>query len=436
MPQHLAKAAQLVALKRPELAEREIYIALQANPESALAYTLLSQVQLALDQKGESLASAKKAISLDPELARAYYMASHAYYALDQLDLANKSLREALRLDPTDPAYYAMSACFHANAFDWESVLKAANAGLRIDPNHLDCLDQRSIALNRLGRTEEAKAAVSHAISVAPDISQTHQAIGNFFLNNDNPEQAYEHFVEARRLTPTDARHREDVLVSLGRQQPLIRSLWKITPVWYYWQPRARWCLFAMAFAGYLFLLGIAGFLSYSSEIDQVAIWSNYTVLWKQGTNPHASMAASLWSCSFASFLQIPFCLDLLGMGIVVLRLLPNVRANLDMIRQYGIAVIGFVAGCVLATLFSLMPGLVVIFFGMGLLSGFWAPLIRYGRRWPISALGYVALVALTILGCVTAHTTKNDGLFYICIILFFVESYFGQNVSQFAVRK
>jgi tetratricopeptide (TPR) repeat protein len=85
---------------------------------------------------------------------------------------------------------------------EFEQALDKANEGLELDPENLTCLNARSVALNKLKRTEDAIETMQNALAQDPDNEHTHATVGWNLLEKGRHREAETHFLEALRINP------------------------------------------------------------------------------------------------------------------------------------------------------------------------------------------------------------------------------------------
>jgi tetratricopeptide (TPR) repeat protein len=203
MSAHLQRGLVLFRQSRYDLAEKELRLALAEEPDSPQAHAFLA---LCLNEREEfagATEEARQAVAGAPEWPTAHWILAQVYVARNRLDEAERAAREALRLDPDDADHYAMLARIHLGRRDWSKALECAEGGLAVDAEDVECGNLRAMALTRLGRTQEAAAAVEAALAREPENALAHANLGWNYLHQGNHTKALEHFREALRIDPT-----------------------------------------------------------------------------------------------------------------------------------------------------------------------------------------------------------------------------------------
>lgn len=222
---HLARARQLLALRRERDAERELRAALTIAPNDADAHALLALTLNRQKRTAEALQEAQTAMGAAPDVAYSHYVLALIYMAREQHEPARQAIREALRLDPQEAAYHAVLSRLYTWQKEWYKALDAAEAGLRCDPQHVECLNLRAMALVRTGRQAEAGAVLRTALAQEPENAATHANQGWTLLQSGDAAGAFTHFREALRLDPMSQWARAGIVEAMKAHHPIYRLL-------------------------------------------------------------------------------------------------------------------------------------------------------------------------------------------------------------------
>src|SRR5229473_5418054 len=96
---HLERALLLYEQSRFDLAEQEVRLDLEAEPENGTAHALLALCQAERGQNREATWSAQEAITREPDLPFAHYALASVMQDRERLDEALQAILEAIRLD-------------------------------------------------------------------------------------------------------------------------------------------------------------------------------------------------------------------------------------------------------------------------------------------------------------------------------------------------
>ncbi len=159
----------LYVLGRPEEARRELERAIAADPKHATAHNNLGAVLGRLGLPDEEIVAYREAIRLDPEYADAHHNLGLALLKRGRVEEGETILRRALKLVPdSEPAYLALSRSLLQRDASREA-LEVLSWGASSIPGSADLEALRAEALLRLGRREEAAAAVERSLAIRPD---------------------------------------------------------------------------------------------------------------------------------------------------------------------------------------------------------------------------------------------------------------------------
>ena len=243
---------------RYELAEKQLRGALAQDPEDAFAKALLARTVSELDRHDEALELAGEAIAQAPDGGFCHATLALVLRNLDRRKDALLAIEEAIRLDPEDANYRGTQAAILISLEKWEQALLAAENGLALDAEHGVCTNLCSMALQFLGRTEEAAATASAAMGKNPDDAMAHANLGWASLRAGDPRQAEEHFRESLRLQPGNEWARDGVIRAIKARNPLYRGLLKFWLWMSTLKDGAQWAVFLGLIFGRRILAAIA----------------------------------------------------------------------------------------------------------------------------------------------------------------------------------
>lgn len=225
----LERARLSLEAGKVELARELVADVLAAEPEHAGAFELLAEIAVAGGELDLALEHVERSIALDPQSCNAYQTLAFLRLQRDEYKKARAAIGVALRLHPDGAAHLAMAAEVETVLGHWSRALEFADAGLGVDPMHRECLNLRSLALQQLGRKDEAGATIKVALRGAPDDARTHWTKGVLSLHGGASKEALEHFREALRQDPNNEVARRGLLHALRSKNPVYRGLMAIT---------------------------------------------------------------------------------------------------------------------------------------------------------------------------------------------------------------
>ncbi|MEM7555632.1 MAG: tetratricopeptide repeat protein [Cyanobacteria bacterium P01_A01_bin.84] len=254
---HLERALLLFEQCRYDMAMGELQSELTDYPYEARAHALLG-LCLNMQQKYEQATeSAKSAIALSPNLPFTHYVLGYIACDRNQFNEAQESLQEAIRINPFEASYFALLSRCKYNQKLWQDALDAASNGLAIEPENIECLNYRALALSQLGKGEEALAIAENAISQSPQDAASYASSGWILLNHGkSPQKALEYFREALRLNPNFEWARQGIIEALKAQNPIYRLMLR----YFAWSSRLnsrnRWIFIVGLYIAVRLLLG------------------------------------------------------------------------------------------------------------------------------------------------------------------------------------
>lgn len=225
MNSNLQRATILYQQSRYDLAEPLLRQVLVEEPTNAEAHAILSLCLDELKRYDEATGEAQQAIAHAPNDSLGHYALACVLESRNRLKEARLAISDAIRLTPYSPGYFARLGSIEANAQLWPACLAAAENGLAIDPEDVQCLNLRAMALTRLGRKEEAGETIKESLRNHPDSGFTHANEGWRLLHLGQPREAMVHFGEALRLEPNSEWARRGVIESMKARNFFYRWL-------------------------------------------------------------------------------------------------------------------------------------------------------------------------------------------------------------------
>ncbi len=199
---YLERAQLLLAQGRANDAIAQLKNALQQDPGSDEALSLYARCQFAQKDYEAGIATINNAISIDPENSYYFYLLGFGYYSANKNKMALEAFKQSQEMDPYFAETYGLMAHVYIEQKDFNKGLATANEGLEIDPENITCLNARSIALNKMHKTDDAINTMQNALAQDPDNEYTHCTVGWNYLEKGQHKIATKHFKEALRINP------------------------------------------------------------------------------------------------------------------------------------------------------------------------------------------------------------------------------------------
>jgi Tfp pilus assembly protein PilF len=258
MDRHFEHALVLLEQQRFDLAEEKLRQSLLSAPDHGLSHALLAHCLCEREQWDAAADEARQACHLAPELPEAHAAMARVWYERHHYDEALAAIDEALRLDPGNPNHYHRLAAIHLARRDWPAALDAASLGLEMDPQHAGCINLRAMALVKLGRNDDATAAIATALARNPEDAFTHANQGWAYLHEGNHQQALVHFREALRIDPNMDFARAGLVEALKSKNIIYALMLRYFLFMARMSGRVQWIIVLGGYFGYQFLRSLA----------------------------------------------------------------------------------------------------------------------------------------------------------------------------------
>jgi tetratricopeptide (TPR) repeat protein len=131
--------------------------AFQKDPKLAQAVLNEGIALMALQKLEEAKKALQQAIALEPNNAQAWYNLGLAQHAGNELEPALASFQQAVKIDPWDADSTYYEGVCHQELKQYDKAIAIFQKALEIDPLHASAEFQLARALQRSGRTAEAK---------------------------------------------------------------------------------------------------------------------------------------------------------------------------------------------------------------------------------------------------------------------------------------
>ncbi len=255
----LDRARLLLQQDRYEQASVVLKELLSQDPEVGEAHSLLALCMLEdRDHWHEATREAERGIHLEPDAGFAHYVRAAVLGKRNQFADASISILEALRLEPYQSHFHALHASILLQERKWAQALDAATQGLQFDPEDTACANMRSLALERLGRTNDSLEQADAAVARNPDSGQAHAMRGWALLQKGDYRGSQISFREALRLEPTDEFARQGMIQALNSNNFVFRAVFKFYSLMGRLATGAQWMLIVGLFVGMRALRSLA----------------------------------------------------------------------------------------------------------------------------------------------------------------------------------
>ncbi|HEU4395471.1 MAG TPA: tetratricopeptide repeat protein, partial [Planctomycetota bacterium] len=196
------RAWHLYSTRRYELGAEECRATLAREPNCYEAHGLLALCLSRLSRHEEAEASARESLRSRPDHAWPHYVLGTVLRNRRRLRDAEIALCEAIRITPERVDYKSELACVFIDQDSNEKALEVAREARRLDPAHARPAALEGLALEALGRLDEAEAAFRDALRLNPENMIAHAGMGHLALRRLRGDEAAKAFQIALRNNP------------------------------------------------------------------------------------------------------------------------------------------------------------------------------------------------------------------------------------------
>lgn len=173
-----------------------------SDPNYAVAQGLLSNVQLAQNEKDQALASAERAVASAPSAPSAHLNLSLARQSFFQIDEALAAARRALELDPNFVQAQAQVARLLFATGNSGEAERIARQGLVTNPDEAALTSLLGFILLGQAKTDEATTLFTRSLTQDGTRGEPHLGIGIALMRRGESEEAAQSILIASTLEP------------------------------------------------------------------------------------------------------------------------------------------------------------------------------------------------------------------------------------------
>lgn len=223
MNRHIPRAQMLVSSRRYADAKQELLLALAEEPEHVLGHALLGICCSALQESGEAIHHAQRAVHLAPDAAFVHESLAHVLLEADRYEEAMQSAQHALAIDPTRVQAHNVVASVYAHRKNWPQVVEATEMALAYAPDDTDARNLRAWALRSMGQSGASVEELKQSLQINAEDAHSHANLGWTYLQQGDIPKAELHFREALRIDPNLEWARVGALETLKSKVPVYR---------------------------------------------------------------------------------------------------------------------------------------------------------------------------------------------------------------------
>ena len=146
-----------------------------------------------------------EAVKKNPADLRARSALADAYLFKGMPDEAEQQYLEIIKLAPPDSRNFNGLGIFYSNRGQFEKAVEAYKKAIELNPHHVLYLSL-SFALSKLGRSDEALAAVKRSVEIKSTLLESRILLGDLYLKKALREEALREYLAAFNLSSGDAR--------------------------------------------------------------------------------------------------------------------------------------------------------------------------------------------------------------------------------------
>lgn len=189
-------------IKERETALKFFKRAVQLNPESSYAHTLLGHEYSVAEETDKALTSFRSAIGLDPRNYVALFGMASVYARQERWKASEVHIRRALAIHPQSGVLLCQLGLAQAALGKTDRALVTLEKAVAADAENPLCRFHRASVLLRVGRPQDALEDLHHLKDIAPRESLVYYLLGKVHSKLGNPDLALMHFSWATDLDP------------------------------------------------------------------------------------------------------------------------------------------------------------------------------------------------------------------------------------------
>lgn len=200
---HLNLAMSIADRRDPRVRE-QLEEALRLEPNYALAHIDLCVLQLELGETAAALERCEYAVTIAPSWPQSHYWLAFAYRRLGRARDAAAASARAAQLDPANLRYPYEAARDAQVVQDWAGSLSLIDVVRQRDPDYQEVAFARGVALQMLGRTQEAIEEYVQFLRTHPDHAPANLNTGYGLMALGRCGEAVGYFERTLVLRPGD----------------------------------------------------------------------------------------------------------------------------------------------------------------------------------------------------------------------------------------
>jgi TolB-like protein/DNA-binding winged helix-turn-helix (wHTH) protein/Tfp pilus assembly protein PilF len=173
---------------------RLVQRAVSLDDQEVFCHLAVARVRLARKEYALALIACEAALKLNPHNAVAYCVFANGLAYSGRLEDSLGALEEALRLSPNDPwrpSFYQYGSMAHLLLGHFETAVEWARNAISLPNCQYWAYAHLAAALGRLGRLDEASAALAELLQEKPEFSCSYAREHLFYIESDEQVEEY-----------------------------------------------------------------------------------------------------------------------------------------------------------------------------------------------------------------------------------------------------
>ena len=152
-------------------------------------------------RREEAIGAIEQAIECEPDFDEAHL--NLGLWLMDEdPEQARTCIERALELDPEWTANYSGAASYALKSGDYGEAMRLAEEGLRLDPADPGCRRALALALDFLGRTDQAEREFREAVRLRPSVFVARGDLAAFLADHERMDEAKQELTAMLRAWP------------------------------------------------------------------------------------------------------------------------------------------------------------------------------------------------------------------------------------------
>ncbi len=203
---HAIYGYALYQVDRDKVAEagHEAMLALQLDPNCALALVSQALVDARAHKEDLAVAELKRAIALDPALSLAHNDLGMIYLSLKDYSAAEPELKRAVQLEPASPEPHSALAGLYCDQGKYAEASEECRCALALDPRNVGALNTAGVISMTTKRYVEAATYLRQAIQLDPKDANIRINLGDLCGWQGHWTEATAEYRSAVQLDPSN----------------------------------------------------------------------------------------------------------------------------------------------------------------------------------------------------------------------------------------